>query len=403
MRWLLKSGKPPDGIIMRKRVERAFNIAELRKLAKKRLPAPMFHYIDGAADDEWTLSRNSESFANWEFRPRCLVDVSSIDTATTVFGERIAWPYFCAPTALSRLFHYQGETAVVKAAEAAETIYSLSSFSSMSIEDVARISDIPKAFQVYVLKDRGLTREFIERARASGFKALQLTVDVAVSGNRERDIVTGMTVPPKLSLMSLIDIAMHPAWVYRHLTSPKIDMANVAHNPPAGSEKLGGIIQYLNNQLDRSVTWDDAEWMINEWGGPFAIKGVMTGEDARRALGVGATAVMLSNHGGRQLDHSPAPFDVLREVADKVGGEMEIIVDGGIRRGTHILKAMALGATACSGGRPYLYGLGAGGEVGATRALQILRSEFERDMALVGAASLADLSETMLRPVNGIG
>jgi L-lactate dehydrogenase (cytochrome) len=325
--------------------------------------------------------------------------VATVDTSASVFGEKIEWPFFCSPTALSRLFHYEGERAVVRAAEASGTLYSLSSFSSMSIEEVAKLSGIPKAFQVYVLKDRGLTREFLQRAREAGFKALQLTVDVAVSGNRERDIVTGMTVPPKLSLMSLIDIAMHPAWVYRHLTSPKIDMANVAHNPPPDSDKLGGIIQYLNNQLDRSVTWDDAEWMINEWGGPFAIKGVMTGEDAKRARQVGATAVMLSNHGGRQLDFSPAPFDVLREVADEVGGELEIILDGGVRRGVHILKALALGATVCSAGRPYLYGLGAGGEAGAKKALAILRSELERDMALIGAAKLSDIDEGLLNRV----
>ena len=384
---------------MPSRVERAFNIAELRKLAKRRLPAPMFHYIDGGADDEWTLRRNSAAFDDWEFLPRCLVDVSSIDLSTQVFGERIEWPFFCAPTALSRLFHYEGERAVVRAAAATGTIYSLSSFSSMSIEEVAALSPGPKAFQVYVLKDRGLTREFLERARASGYKALQLTVDVAVSGNRERDIVTGMTVPPKLSLMSLIDIALHPAWVYRHLTSKRIDMANVAHRPPPGSESLGGIIQYLNRQLDRSVTWKDAEWMIREWGGPFAIKGVMSAADARMAREVGASAVMLSNHGGRQLDFSPAPFDVLKEVLDEVGGRVEVILDGGVRRGVHILKAMALGATACSAGRPYLYGLGAGGEAGATRALRLLRAELERDMALIGAARLADLSPAMLRRV----
>jgi L-lactate dehydrogenase (cytochrome) len=384
---------------MPSRVERAYNIAELRKLAKRRLPAPMFHYIDGGSDDEWTLKRNTSAFDAWEFLPLCLVDVSTIDMSTSVFGERIEWPFFCSPTALSRLFNHEGERAVVRAAAATGTIYSLSSFSSTSIEDVAAMSAGPKAFQVYVLKDRGLTREFLERARASGYKALQLTVDVAVSGNRERDIVTGMTVPPKLKLMSLIDIAMHPGWVWRHLTSKKIDMANVAHRPPPGSESLGGIIQYLNRQLDRSVTWKDAEWMIREWGGPFAIKGVMSAADARLAHSVGASAVMLSNHGGRQLDFSPAPFDVLKGVLDAVGGQIEVILDGGIRRGVHILKAMALGATACSAGRPYLYGLGAGGEAGATRALQVLRSELERDMALIGAAKLADLNADMLRRV----
>jgi L-lactate dehydrogenase (cytochrome) len=201
--------------------------------------------------------------------------------------------------------------------------------------------------------------------------------------------------------MSLIDIAMHPVWVYRHLTSPKIEMANVAHRPPPGSEKLGGIIQYLNNQLDRSVTWADAEWMVKEWGGPFAIKGVMTAADAKQARSVGATAVMLSNHGGRQLDFSPAPVDTLEQVVEAVGGELEIIVDGGIRRGVHVLKALALGATACSGGRPYLYGLGAGGERGVAQALKILRTEIERDMALLGCARLKDLDSSLVRKVAG--
>lgn len=386
----------------KKRVERCYNIAELRKLASKRLPAPMFHYIDGAADDEWTLRRNVSAFDAYEFRPRVLVDVSDVDTSATVFGEKIEWPYFCAPTALSRLFNHEGERAVARAAHAAGTLYSLSSISSTSIEDVAKFTPGPKAFQVYVFKDRGLSREFVNRAKDSGYKALQLTVDVpGVSGNRERDIVTGMTVPPRLSLMSLVDIAMHPSWVYRHLTTPKIEVANVSHRPPPGSDSLGGIIEYLNNQLDRSMTWDDAEWMINEWGGPFAIKGIMTAEDAKRARAIGATAVMLSNHGGRQLDFSPAPFDVLREVADEVGGDLEIIVDGGIRRGSHVLKAIALGATACSAGRPYLFGLSAGGEAGVRQALKILRTEIERDMALLGCRSLADLDESMLRRVGG--
>ncbi len=381
------------------RPERCYNIAELRKLAARRLPAPLFHYIDGGADDEWTLARNTSAFDRVEFRPRALVDVANPDLATTVFGQEIAWPLICAPTALSRLFHHQGEAAVARAARAAATIYSLSSISSTSIEDAARLTDGPKVFQVYVFRDRGLTREFVQRAKDAGFIALQLTVDVPVSGNRERDIVTGMTVPPKLTLMSLMDIAMHPRWVYRHLTTPRIEVANVAHRPPPGSHALGGIIQYLNAQLDPSVTWDDADWMIREWGGPFAIKGIMTAEDARRAADIGASAVMVSNHGGRQLDFSPAPFDVLEEIVDAVGDRLEVILDGGVRRGTQILKALALGARAVSVGRAYLYGLAAGGEVGASRALTILRSELERAMALAGVRTLSEIDRTLVRKV----
>jgi L-lactate dehydrogenase (cytochrome) len=384
-----------------RRIERCYNIAELRKVAAKNMPAPMFHYIDGAADDEWTLRRNTAAFDGYEFLPRALVDVSKVDMSTTVFGQRIDWPFFCSPTALQRLFHHEGERATARAAHASGTIFSLSSISSSSIEEAARFTPGPKVFQVYVFKDRGLSREFVQRAKDSGYVALQLTVDVSVSGNRERDLVTGMTVPPKLGLMSLLDIAMHPKWVFHHLTTPKIEVANVAHRPPPGSDKLGGIIQYLNNQLDRSVTWKDAEWMINEWGGPFAIKGVMTAADAKRAADVGATAVMLSNHGGRQLDFSPAPFDVLEEVVAAVGHRLEVILDGGVRRGTHVLKALALGARACSAGRPHLYGLGAGGEAGVTQALKILKTEVARDMALLGCPTIGDIDASLIRRVAG--
>jgi L-lactate dehydrogenase (cytochrome) len=387
--------------VSRTRVERCYNIAELRKLAKKNMPAPMFHYIDGAADDEWTLRRNTAAFDDYEFMPRALVDVSNIDMSTTLFGQKIAWPYFCSPTALQRLFNYEGERATARAAHASGTIFSLSSISSSNIEDTAKFTDGPKVFQVYVFKDRSLSREFVQRAKDSKYVALQLTVDVTVSGNRERDLVTGMTVPPRLGLMSLLDIAMKPKWVYRHLTTPKIEVANVAHRPPPGSDKLGGIIQYLNAQIDRSVTWKDAEWMINEWGGPFAIKGIMTAADAKRAADIGATAVMVSNHGGRQLDFSPAPFDVLKEIVDAVGDRVEVILDGGVRRGTHVLKALALGARACSAGRPHLYGLGAGGEAGVRQALSLLKTEIARGMALLGCGKLSDIDSSLIRRVGG--
>ncbi|HET7608310.1 MAG TPA: alpha-hydroxy acid oxidase [Gammaproteobacteria bacterium] len=365
------------------------------------MPAPMFHYIDGAADDEWTLRRNTAAFDGVEFLPRALVDVSTIDMSTTLFGQKIEWPYFCSPTALQRLFHYEGEGGTARAAHASGTIFSLSSVSSTNIEDAAKLSPGPKVFQVYMFRDRGLSREFVQRARDSGYVALQLTVDVTVSGNRERDIVTGMTVPPKLALMSLIDIAMKPKWVYKHLTTPKIEVANIAHRPPPGSDKLGGIIQFLNAQIDRSITWKDAEWMIKQWGGPFAIKGVMTGEDAKRAHDIGASAVMVSNHGGRQLDFSPAPFDVLKEIVDAAGDRLEVILDGGVRRGTHILKALALGARACSAGRPHLYGLGAGGEAGVHQALKILKTELARDMALLGCPNVRAIDSSFVRRVGG--
>ena len=296
--------------------------------------------------------------------PRVLVDVSKIDMSTTLFGQRIDWPYFCSPTALQRLFHHEGEGATARAAHASGTIFSLSSISSTNIEDAAKLTPGPKVFQVYMFKDRSLSREFVQRAKASGYVALQLTVDVTVSGNRERDIVTGMTVPPKLALMSLLDIAMKPKWVYKHLTTPKIEVANVAHRPPPGSEKLGGIIQYLNAQIDRSVTWKDAEWMIKEWGGPFAIKGVMTAADAKRAADIGATAVMVSQPRRPAARLLAGAFRRAR--GDRARRRRPPRGDSRRRRAprhAHLESARARRARVLRG-RPHLYGLGAGGELG---------------------------------------
>jgi L-lactate dehydrogenase (cytochrome) len=356
----------------------------------------MFHYIDGAAGDEWTMRQNTDAFDRYELVPRFLVDVSEIDLSTTVFGQKIDMPFFCAPTAMSRLFHHAGEAAVARAANRAGTMYSLSSISTASIEEAAEATDGPKLFQVYVFKDRGLNREFIQRCKASGYDALALTVDVPVAGNRERDLVTGMTIPPKLTLASLFSFATHPRWVWNYFTNPPIELANVRDRIKGDVTTLVG---FFNDELDRTVSWDDAAWMIEEWGGPFAIKGILSVEDALRAAEVGASAVMVSNHGGRQLDSSPAPIEVLPEIVDAVGDRMEVILEGGVRRGVHVLKALALGATACSAGRPYLFGLGAGGEAGVDRALEIFRTDIERDIRILGCRNVGEVDANRIRRV----
>ena len=380
-----------------KALESCYNIARLRERAEKRMPAAMFHYIDGAAGDEWTMRQNTEAFDQYELVPRFLVDVSEIDLSTTVFGQRIDMPIFCAPTAMSRLFHHDGEPAVARAAARAGTLYSLSSLATTSIEEAAAASDGPKLFQVYVFKDRGMNREFIQRCKESGYAALALTVDVPVAGNRERDLETGMTIPPRLTLATLFNFAMHPRWVWNYFTHPSIELANVRGRIRGDVTTL---VSFFNEQLDRTVSWDDAEWMIKEWGGPFAIKGILSAEDARRAADVGASAVMISNHGGRQLDTSPAPIEVLPEIVDAVGDRLEIVLEGGVRRGVHVMKALALGATACSAGRPYLFGLCAGGEVGVDRALEIFRTDIERDMRLLGCRNVAEIDSTRVRKVS---
>lgn len=378
-------------------LSRCFNVGDLRKVAKRRLPASLFGYIDGGSDDERTLRGNTSSFDQYQLLQRALVDVSHLDLTTTVLGQKIDWPVICAPTGMTRMFHYQGEKAVAREAARAGTFYSLSTLSTTSIEDVGAETDGPKMFQVYVHRDRELSREFVQRAKTAGFNALCLTVDLPAHGNRERDLRTGMTLPPKLTIKSILDVLIHPEWVYRFLTGDPIVLANVAHKIREGTGEVSNLLQYVSNQFDPSVTWKDAEWIMSEWGGPFALKGIMSVEDAKKAVEIGASAIIISNHGGRQLDSSPAPFDVLPEIVDAVGGQIEIILDGGIRRGTHVLKAMALGANACMIGRPYLYGLAAGGQQGVARALDLLRTEIELDMKLMGCRNLSEVTSGCLR------
>jgi L-lactate dehydrogenase (cytochrome) len=368
------------------------NIADLRRLAYRKLPSPMFHYIDGGSDDEWTLRRNTEAFNDYELQPQYLKDISQIDLSTRVLGCDLKLPFFLAPTGMSRLFHHHKELGVAKAAANAGTLYSLSTMATTSLEDVVAACTGPKMFQIYILKDRELTREFVQRCKQAGYDALCLTVDTPLAGNRERDRVYGMTMPPRINRKNFFSYATRWQWLFHLAAKPDFKLANVVHRVDALGKGSMGLIDYVNSQFDRTVTWDDVAWLVEQWDGPFVIKGMTSVADAQRAVEVGATAVMLSNHGGRQLDGVPAPIDTLTPIRDAVGDQLELIVDGGIRRGTHVVKALALGANACSIGRPYLYGLAAGGQAGVERAIDILRTEVARDMALLGCTSIADLN-----------
>lgn len=370
---------------------------DFRAVAKRRLPAPVFHYIDGGADDEISLARNTKAFDDYELMPSQLHDVSKIELQSTLFGEAVDWPVMISPTGASRLFHAAGEPAVARAADKFGMFYSLSTLGTTTIENAAKASSGPKLYQLYVFKDRGLTSEWIARCRAAGFKALALTVDVAVGGNRERDLVQGFAAAPRSRLRQLGSFARHPGWLYRALVRKDLDMVNITTSEAAARALSAGVRNFIADELERSLTWKDVDWLADKWDGPLVIKGVQSVDDCRKAADAGATAVMLSNHGGRQLDSSPAPVDCIQEVADALRDRLEIICDGGVRRGSHVVKALALGANACSIGRGYVYALAAGGQPGVERALMLLRAELERTMALVGCSKISDLSARYLR------
>lgn len=383
------------------RLKNCYKTADFRALAKQRLPAAIFHYIDGGADDEITLQRNTDAYNSVDLVPNVLAGVEDIDLTTRVLGRELAMPLFLSPTAMQRLFHHDGETAVAAAAEKYGTLFGVSTIGTRSIEDIGAMTNAPKLFQLYIHNDTALTDDLIERCKEAEFDALALTVDTIVAGNRERDYLTGMTTPPSLTLKSLLGFALHPEWAVNYLLRKKFDLPNVSRYTTAGSTVESSIVDYINSQMKRSIDWDDAARMIEKWGGPFAIKGVMSVDDAKRSVEVGASAIMISNHGGRQLDGARAPFDQLQAIVDAVGGRIEIIVDGGIRRGTHVLKALAMGATACSGGRMYLYALAGAGAAGVDRAMGLLRSEMERDMILMGCQNVSMLRRSMLARVPG--
>ncbi len=378
-------------------INNCHNVKDFRRLAKKRLPAPIFHYIDGAADDEITYRRNTEAFDTCDLVPNVLAGIDQIDMSTTVMGQKLDMPLYCAPTALQRLFHYEGEIAVAKAAEKFGTMFGVSSLGTASIEEISKLVSTPKLFQLYVHKDKGLNKDLIDRCKSSNFETMCVTVDTAVGGNRERDLYTGFTIPMKLKLNSIISFMTHPRWAFDYFTKPKWELSNLKNHISEGTSVMTSIGDYFTKMLDNSLDWKGVEEINKNWGKQFAIKGIMSVEDAKKAIDVGATAIMISNHGGRQLDGSRSPFDQLAEIVDAVGDKIDVICEGGIRRGTHVLKALSLGAKACSGGRMYLYALAAGGQKGVEKTLSNLRSEIERDMKLMGVTSIDQLSRKNIK------
>ncbi len=379
------------------RLKDCYNTGQFRKLARRRLPGPIFHYIDGAADDEVTYRRNTEAYESCDLVPNVLAGVESVDMTTTVMGQTLALPIFLSPTALQRLFHHEGELAVARAAERYGTMFGISSLGTVSIETIGASISTPKLFQLYYHKDKALTWEMIERCREAGFDAIALTVDTIVGGNRERDLATGFTSPPRLTPRSLASFALHPRWTLRYLFGPKFELSQLKDYVDEGTNISLSVSDYFTTMLDQSMDWRAAEEVRKRWGGQFCLKGIMSVADARRAADIGATAIMVSNHGGRQLDGSRAPFDQLAEIVDAVGDRIDVICDGGIRRGTHVLKALSVGAKACSGGRWYLYALAGAGQPGVEKALENMHTEIERDMKLMGVRSIGELKPGNLK------
>ena len=379
------------------RLSQCHNYHDFRNLAKQRLPSPIFNYIDGAADDEVTYCRNTAAYNDVDLIPNVLAGVENIDLSTTIFGKKIDMPLYCAPTALQRLFHHEGEKAVAKAAEKFGTMFGVSSLGTVSVEEISAIINTPKMFQFYFHKDRGLNSNMLARAKAANFDVLALTVDTITGGNRERDLRTGFTIPPKLTLSGLLSFVLNPMWGINYVTRSKFELPHLKEYVGAGSNTVTSIGEYFSSMLDQSMSWADAEKLCAEWGGHFALKGIMSVEDAKRAVDIGCTGIMVSNHGGRQLDGSCSPFDQLSEIVDAVGDKIDVICEGGIQRGTHVLKALATGAKACSGGRLYLYALAGAGQAGVERALGNLRNEMERDMKLMGCRNVTELNRSKIK------
>ena len=380
----------------KRRLQKAASIEDLRKMARRRLPGGVFDYIDGGAEDEVAMDRNTSGFRNMEFVPRVLRDMGNVDTTGTILGREVPFPLILAPTGFTRIAHPLGELAVARAAERAGLPYSLSTMGTRSVEEVAAVSNGSKWFQVYVWRDKGLLKDMILRAREAGFDVLCITVDAAMLGRRERDVRRGFTLPPKMGIDILFEGMIRPSWSLRFAFSEPISFANVAGNTNIDGSTAVDLAAFMNEQFDPTLSWEDVEWMRSLWEGPVLVKGVQSVADAVIARDRGLDGIVLSNHGGRQLDSAPSIVELVQPVAEVVGGDLDIVCDGGVRRGSDIVKALALGATSCMIGRPYLYGLAAAGEEGVDWVIEHLRAGMKRDMALCGAASVSELTPDLI-------
>ena len=381
-----------------RRMQAAANIGDLRAIAHRRLPKGVFDYVDGAAEDEVTYRRNEQDFHNWEFSPSVLRDVSNIDTSSDILGRQAPLPLILAPTGFTRIVDPPGELSVAQAAAARSIPYALSTLGTRSIEEVAEAGAGGRNwFQVYVWKDRGLVRNMIERADAAGYEALCITVDLAVPGRRERDVRNGMTLPPKLGLGMMLEGLLKPSWTWRFLRADPITFANVVGLADADGTTAVALSTLINDQFDPTLSWDDIDWFRALWKGPIIIKGIQSVADARRAVDHGVQGIVVSNHGGRQLEGAPTPIELIEPIAQEVGDEVEIICDGGVRRGADIIKAIALGADCVMVGRPYLYGLGSGGQKGVEWVLDFLEEGMRRSMALTGVRYVSEITRDLVR------
>lgn len=378
------------------RLRHCHNFHDFRELARRRLPGPIFDYIAGGADDEATLRQNTASFERCDLVPNVLRGVETLDLSVSVMGQKLAMPVYCSPTALQRLFHHDGERAVAAAAAKFGTMFGVSSLGTVSLEELRKAYDTPQVYQFYFHKDRALNHAMMQRAKQAGVNIMMLTVDSITGGNRERDLRTGFSIPFKLTLGGMLQFAIKPMWAINYLTHEKFKMPQLDEfvDMSGGAMSIG---RYFTEMFDLSMKWNDVAEMVQAWNGQFCLKGIMSVADAKRAAEIGCTGIILSNHGGRQLDGSRSAFDQLAEVVDAVGDRIDVMMDGGVQRGTHVLKALSLGAKAVGVGRYYLFPLAAAGQPGVERALNLMRTEIERDMKLMGCASIGQLSRANLR------